>query len=39
MAMTFLGMAGFKTNEIISATPGMLNLAQAAGSDLAGTSG
>lgn len=36
-AMTFLGMAGFKTNEIISATPGMLNLAQAAGSDLAGT--
>lgn len=36
-AMTFLGMAGFKTNEIISATPGMLNLAQAAGSDLADT--
>jgi TP901 family phage tail tape measure protein len=36
-AMTFLGMAGFKTNEIISATPGMLDLAQAAGSDLAGT--
>ncbi len=36
-AMTFLGMAGFKTNEIITATPGMLNLAQAAGSDLADT--
>ena len=36
-AMTFLGMAGFQTNEIISATPGMLNLAQAAGSDLADT--
>jgi TP901 family phage tail tape measure protein len=36
-AMTFLGMAGFKTNEIIAATPGMLNLAQAASSDLAGT--
>ncbi len=36
-AMTFLGMAGFKTNQIIAATPGMLNLAQAAGSDLADT--
>lgn len=36
-AMTFLGMAGFKTNEIIAATPGMLSLAQAAGSDLAQT--
>jgi TP901 family phage tail tape measure protein len=36
-AMTFLGMAGFKTNDIIAATPGMLNLAQAAGSDLADT--
>lgn len=36
-AMTFLGMAGFKTNAIIAATPGMLNLAQAAGSDLAQT--
>ena len=36
-AMTFLGMAGFKTNQIIAATPGMLNLAQAAGSDLAQT--
>lgn len=36
-AMTFLGMAGFKTNQIMAATPGMLNLAQAAGSDLAET--
>lgn len=36
-AMTFLGMAGFKTNQIMAATPGMLNLAQAAGSDLAVT--
>ncbi len=36
-AMTFLGMAGFKTNQILAATPGMLNLAQAAGSDLAVT--
>lgn len=36
-AMTFLGMSGFKTNQIIAATPGMLDLAQAAGSDLADT--
>ena len=36
-AMTFLGMAGFKTNQIIAATPGVLNLAQAAGADLAQT--
>ena len=36
-AMTFLGMAGFSTNEIMAATPGMLSLAQAAGSDLAQT--
>ena len=36
-AMTFLGMAGFTTNDILSATPGMLNLALAAGSDLAET--
>jgi len=36
-AMTFLGMAGFTTNDILSATPDMLNLAQAAGSDLAET--
>ena len=36
-AMTFLGMAGISTNDIFSATPGMLNLAQAAGSDLAET--
>lgn len=36
-AMTFLGMAGFKTNQIIEATPGMLSLAAAAGADLAQT--
>jgi len=36
-AMSFLGMAGFKTNKILAATPGVLNLAQAAGSDLAQT--
>ena len=36
-AMTFLAMAGFKTQEIIAATPGMLNLAQADGGDLATT--
>ena len=36
-AMTFLGMAGFNTNQIVAATPGMLNLAQAAGSELADT--
>ena len=36
-AMTYLGMAGFKTNEILAATPGVLNLAQAAGADLAET--
>ena len=36
-AMTYLGMAGFKTNEILAATPGVLSLAQAAGADLAET--
>lgn len=36
-AMTFLGMAGFKTNQILDATPGMLNLAQATGSELGTT--
>ena len=36
-AMTFLGMAGFKTNQIMAATPGVLQLAQAAGSELAQT--
>lgn len=36
-AMTYLGMAGFKTNQILAATPGMLRLAIAAGSDLATT--
>ncbi len=36
-AMTFLGMAGFTTNQVLAATPGMMNLAQAAGSDLAET--
>ncbi len=36
-AMTFLGMAGFKTNQILQATPGLLDLAQASGSDLGQT--
>lgn len=36
-AMTFLGMAGFNPDQIKGATSGVLNLAQAAGSDLAGT--
>jgi len=35
--MGFLGMAGFKTNEIISAMPGMLDLAAAGSLDLAQT--
>lgn len=35
--MTYLGMAGFKTNEIIQTMPGMLNLASAAGADLGTT--
>lgn len=34
-AMTYLGMAGWKTNEIIKAMPGMLDLAAASGEDLA----
>ncbi|KLU74279.1 TP901 family phage tail tape measure protein (plasmid) [Clostridium botulinum V891] len=36
--MNYLAMAGFKTNEIISAMPGLLDLASAAGSDLGVTS-
>jgi len=36
-AMTFLGMAGFKTNQILQVTPGLLDLAQASGSDLGQT--
>lgn len=32
--MQFLAMAGFKTNEIIQAMPGMLNLASAGATDL-----
>ncbi len=36
-AMTFLGMAGFNTNQILAATPGVLNLAKAAGQDLGST--
>jgi TP901 family phage tail tape measure protein len=34
-AMAFLGQAGFKTNEIYKATPALLNLAAASGTDLA----
>jgi len=33
-AMSFLGMAGFKTNQILEATPALLNLAAASGTDL-----
>lgn len=33
--MSFLGMAGFKTNDIIKSMPGLLNLATAGGLDLA----
>ena len=36
-AMSFLGMAGWKTTQITNAMPGMLNLAAASGSDLART--
>lgn len=36
-AMNFLGMAGFTPDKILSATPGILNLAQAAGEDLGRT--
>lgn len=35
--MAFLGMAGFDTNEIIAAMPGLLDLAAASGTDLART--
>lgn len=34
-AMSFLGMAGYSTNDILAATPGLLNLAAASGTDLA----
>ena len=34
-AMGFLGMAGFKTKEILQATPGLLNLAAASNIELA----
>lgn len=34
-AMTYLGMAGWNTTQIMSGMPGMLNLAAASGSDLA----
>jgi len=34
-AMGFLGMAGFRTNQILDATPGLLNLAAASGIELA----
>lgn len=36
-AMSYLGMAGWKTEEIISGMPGLLNLAAAGGTDLAKT--
>lgn len=35
--MTFLGMAGFQTNEIIAATPGLLDLALGSSTSLADT--
>jgi TP901 family phage tail tape measure protein len=34
-AMSFLGMAGFSTNEILQATPGLLDLAASSGIELA----
>jgi TP901 family phage tail tape measure protein len=34
-AMAFLGMAGFETNDILAATPGLLDLAAASNTDLA----
>lgn len=34
-AMSFLGMAGFNTNQILKATPAILDLAAASGTDLA----
>lgn len=36
-AMTYLGMAGWKTNQIIAAMPGLLDLAAASGGNLART--
>lgn len=36
-AMSYLGMAGWKTNQIIEGMPGLLNLAAAGGTDLART--
>lgn len=36
-AMSYLGMAGWKTDQIISGMPGLLNLAAASGADLAQT--
>ncbi|MGN2339442.1 phage tail tape measure protein [Clostridium cagae] len=36
-AMNYLAMAGFKTNDIISAMPGLLDAAAASGTDLATT--
>lgn len=36
-SMKFLGLAGFEANEILAATPGLLNLATASGGDLATT--
>lgn len=36
-AMTYLGMAGWKTEQILGGMPGLLNLAAAAGADLAQT--
>lgn len=36
-AMTYLGMAGWKTKDIVKGMPGLLNLAAASGTDLATT--
>lgn len=36
-AMSYLGMAGWKTNEIVAGMPGLLNLAAAGNTDLART--
>lgn len=36
-AMSYLGMAGWKTQEILAGMPGLLNLAAAGGTDLART--
>lgn len=36
--MDYLAMAGYKTNDIIDAMPGLLNLAEASGEDLASVS-